>query len=216
MMLDVLEQKGIKFKLPTKYYKHIWIISTFYNQQKMMYDNKINRCDDRIINLSQPHIRPIVRGKQGKKVEFGSKLGVSLANGYAKADTMNWNAYNESSDLPMQAQAYKTLYGYYPELIQVDKIYGTNANRTWCKKRNIRLTVATKGKQKELTKYQKRKRKKEYAERNQVEGKFGQSKQGYNLNEVKAKLKSTSETWVGAIFFVVNCVKFAQFNNFTF
>ncbi len=216
MMLDVLEQKGIKFKLPTKYYKHIWIISTFYNQQKMMYDNKINRCDDRIINLSQPHIRPIVRGKQGKKVEFGSKLGVSLANGYAKADTMNWNAYNESSDLPMQAQAYKTLYGYYPELIQVDKIYGTNANRTWCKDRNIRLTVATKGKQKELTKYQKRKRKKEYAERNQVEGKFGQSKQGYNLNEIKAKLKSTSETWVGAIFFVVNCVKFAQFNNFTF
>ena len=76
--------------------------------------------------------------------------------------------------------------------------------------------MATKGKQKELTTYQKRKRKKEYAERNQVEGKFGQAKQAYNLNEIKAKLKSTSETWVGAIFFVVNCVKFAQANNFTF
>ena len=216
MMLDLLEQKGIANELPVKYYKQLWVISTFYEQQKHMYDNNVNRCDDRIINISQPHIRPIVRGKQGKKVEFGSKLGVSLSNGYAKADTMSWNAYNESSDLPMQAQAYKTLYGYYPELIQVDKIYGTNANRTWCKERSIRLTVATKGKQKELTIYQKRKRKKEYAERNQVEGKFGQAKQGYNLNEIKAKLKSTSETWVGAIFFVVNCVKFAQANNFTF
>lgn len=216
MMLDLLEQKGKANELPVKYYKQLWVISTFYAQQKHMYDNKINRCDDRIINIFQPHIRPIVRGKQGKKVEFGSKLGVSLSNGYAKADTMSWNAYNESSDLPMQAQAYKTLYGYYPELIQVDKIYGTNANRTWCKERNIRLTVATKGKQKELTVYQKRKRKKEYAQRNQVEGKFGQAKQGYNLNEIKAKLKSTSETWVGAVFFVVNCVKFAQINNFTF
>ena len=216
-MLDLLEEsKDIHYKFPNKYYKQLWVINTLYDQQQQMYDAKENRCKDRIVNISQPHIRPIVRGKQGKNVEFGSKLGVSLVNGYTKAETMSWDAYNESSDLPMQAEAYKTLYGYYPELIQVDKIYGTNHNRTWCKARDIRITVTPKGKQKELTKYQKQKRKKEYAERNAVEGKFGQAKQAYNLNEIKAKLKNTSETWVGAIFFVVNCVKFAELNGFTF
>lgn len=30
--------------------------------------------DDRIVSLSQPHIRPIVRRKAGKSVEFGAKL----------------------------------------------------------------------------------------------------------------------------------------------
>lgn len=215
-MLDLIAENEIDFNLHEKYYKQLWVIATLYEQQQKMYDEKTNRCDDRILSISQPHIRPIVRGKQGKKVEFGSKLGVSLANGYVKAETMSWDAYNESSDLPMQAEAYKTLYGYYPELIQVDKIYGTNKNRAWCSERDIRLTVSTKGKKKELTKYEKRKKKQEYSERNHIEGKFGQAKQGYDLNEIKAKLKNTSETWVGAVLFVVNCVKFAQYNGFTF
>ena len=216
-MLDELEKREEKeYAFPFKYYKQFWVINTLYEQQQEMYDKKENRCSNRIINISQPHIRPIVRGKQGKNVEFGSKLGVSLANGYAKPDTLSWDAYNESSDLPMQAEAYKTLYGYYPELIQVDKIYGTNQNRTWCKQRDIRMTVTPKGKQQKLTKYQKAKRKKEYSERNAVEGKFGQAKQAYKLNEIKAKLKNTSKTWIGAIFFVLNCVKFASDKNFTF
>ena len=107
-------------------------------------------------------------------------------------------------------------YGYYPELIQADKIYGTNENRTWCKENNIRLTVTPKGKPVVKTAYQKRKEATEYAERNQVEGKFGQAKQAYGLNNIKAKLKSTSESWIGAILFLVNCVKFAQVSGFTF
>jgi len=56
----------------------------------------------------------------------------------------------------------------------------------------------------------------EYGERNQVEGKFGQAKQAYGLNNIKAKLRSTSEAWIGAILFIVNCVKFAQTSGLTF
>ncbi|MHC5596709.1 MAG: hypothetical protein ACYTXC_12335 [Nostoc sp.] len=32
---------------------------------------KKQSIDDRIVSLTQPHIRPIVRGKAGKAVEFG-------------------------------------------------------------------------------------------------------------------------------------------------
>jgi len=215
-MLDLIAEKDKEYRLPSRYYKQLWVISTLYEQQQQMYDDNVNRCPDRIVNISQPHVRPIVRGKQGKNVEFGSKLGVSLANGYARVDTLSWDAYHEASDLPIQAEAYKSLYGYYPELIQADKIYGTNANRKWCKERNIRITVSPKGKPKQLSKYQKRKRKQEYGERNQIEGKFGQAKQGYRLNQIKAKRLDTSQTWIGIVFFVVNLVKFAQLMNFTF
>ncbi len=39
-----------------------------------MNENKKNSIDDRIVSLTQPHIRPIVRGEAGKSVEFGAKL----------------------------------------------------------------------------------------------------------------------------------------------
>jgi len=119
-------------------------------------------------------------------------------------------------DLIPHVEAYKALYGYYPELVQVDKIYGTNANRNWCAQRDIRMTVTQKGKHKQLSPYQKKKRKKEYAERNAIEGKIGQAKQGYQLNRIKAKLKDTSEAWIGITLFVINLVQFAQLNGFQF
>jgi len=213
-MLDLLEIKQEQF--PNKYLDQLWVINTLYDQQRKMYQDKTNKCSDRIVSISQPHVRPIVRGKQGKRVEFGSKLGLSLMDGFAKADHLSWDAYNEAHDLIMQAQAYKSLYGYYPELIQVDKIYGTNQNRKWCNENNIRLTVSPKGRPVKKTAYQKRKEAQEYSERNQVEGKFGQAKQAYGLNNIKAKLKATSETWIGAILFLVNCIKFAEISGFTF
>ncbi|MCD4768829.1 MAG: transposase [Bacteroidales bacterium] len=49
-----------------------------------------------------------------------------------------------------------------------------------------------------------------------MEGKFGQAKQGYMLNEVKAKLKDTMESWIGIIVFVLNVIKLAQINGLTF
>lgn len=211
-MLDMLDQNP----LPHKTMRDFWVVRTVNDQQREMYSNKTNRCEDRIVSISQPYVRPIVRGKAGRKVEFGTKIGLAHANGFAKAETLSWDAYNESADLVPHAESYRELYGHYPELIQVDRIYGTNANRKWCGERGIRMTVAQKGKKTQETVYEKRKRKKEFNERNQVEGKFGQAKQGYGLNNIKAKLGNTSHSWIGAILFVTNLVKFAELNNFHF
>ena len=211
LMLDMNEEFPLSFNEAQQF----WVIQTLNGQQRKMYNEKSNRCDDRIVSIRQPHVRPIVRGKQGKKVEFGSKLGLSLANGFVKAEILSWDAYNESTDLTMQAEAYKVLYGYYPELILADKIYTTNQNRKWCKDRKIRLSATPKGRPTKLSAYQKAKRKKEFARRNHIEGKIGQSKQGYKLNQIKAKLKSTSESWIGMTLFVANVVKFAELHNFS-
>lgn len=202
--------------LPGKMLWYFYVIQTLNDQQREMYDNKSNRCDNRIVSIDQPWVRPIVRGKSGKKVEFGTKMGVVHIDGFAKAETLSWDAYNESADLIPHVEAYKELRGHYPELVQVDKIYGTNKNRKWCKERGIRMTVARKGSKPKLTKYQKRKSRDEFNERNQIEGKFGQAKQGYGLNNIKAKLKDTSHSWIGAILFITNLVKFAEIQGFHF
>ena len=56
--------------------------------------------------------------------------------------------------------------------------------------------------------YEKRKRKRETAERNRIEGKFGQVKNGYDLNKIRARLKNISESWIAAIFFIKNFIHF--------
>ena len=211
-LLDLAGEEAISLKSR----RDFWIVQTLNDQQREMYSNKSRTCQDRIVSISQPYVRPIVRGKNGKKVEFGTKIGLAQIDGFVRAETLSWDAHNESADLVPHAEPYKKLKGYYPELIQVDKIYGTNKNRTWCNERNIRMTVATKGKKAELTAYEKKKRRDEFNERNHIEGKFGQAKQGYGLNNIKAKLSGTSHSWIGAVFFITNLVKFAELNNFQF
>lgn len=212
LMLDKLPDDYLPYKL----LRDFWVIQEVNRQQREMYTKKTNRIDDRIVSISQPYVRPILRGKAGKKVEFGTKIGLVELDGFAKAQTLSWNAYNESADLIPHIESYKELYGYYPEVAMVDKIYGTNANRKWCKERGIRMTVASKGKQPELSAYEKRKRKKEFNQRNLVEGKIGQAKQGYGLNNIKAKLSNTSHAWIGMILFVTNIIKFAELQNLNF
>ena len=41
--------------------------------------------------LSQPHVRPIKRGKAGKDTEFGAKLSLSLVDGFGFVDRISWN-----------------------------------------------------------------------------------------------------------------------------
>lgn len=213
-MLDQCD--GIQFPVPHKYQKQLWVIHTLYEQQRQMYDEKSHTCEDRIVSIAQPHVRPIVRGKQGTPVEFGSKLGLSLANGFLTNETLSWDAYHEAGDLPRQAETYRLLFGYYPELIQADKLYATNDNRNWCRERNIRLTATAKGRPVKKTAAQKRKERKEYAERNHIEGRIGNAKQALSLNQIKAKLKQTSQTWIAATIFVLNLSRFAAFYNATF
>ncbi|WP_142785122.1 IS5 family transposase [Changchengzhania lutea] len=207
-LLNIFESDKKPFPLSYKEQKTLWVIHAVYMQQKQMYDQKSNSCKDRIASVFQPHVRPIPRGKAKSKIEFGSKLGVSLDQGYARIDTFSWDVYNESGDLIPQVEHYKTLHGHYPELVQVDKIYATRENRKWLKERAIRITAAPLGRKskelKEESYYKKRKRKKEATERNRIEGKFGQGKNGYNLNQIRATLQKTSESWIATIFFVMN------------
>jgi hypothetical protein len=209
-LLDTAE--GMSFPLEHRDQRIYWVIQHIHEQQAQMHKEHTHSIDNRIVNIYQPYVRPIVRGKDKAQVEFGAKLGVSIQNGYARINTLSWEAYNEGTDLKKQVEAYKKLNGCYPEVVITDKIYGTRENRQWLKELGIRYSGKPLGRPstKSHTQYYKRKQKIEQGIRNQVEGKFGQGKNGYNLNKVRARSAKTSESWIAAIFFVMNLIKFSK------
>jgi len=200
------------YHLDKKQYKYLLVIKALYKQQLEMYQEKKHSVPNRIVSIHQPHVRPMVRGKQGKNVEFGAKVNASLQQGYATIDQLNFEAFNEGIYLQEQVENYKKNNGYYPELVQTDEIYMNRENRNYLKERNIRHTGKPLGRKpkEDLSRYQKDKLKKERGERNHIEGKFGQGKSKYKLNKILAKLDQTSESWIAAIFFVMNILKLCK------
>lgn len=60
-----------------------------YSPQEEMYMEKTHQIDDRVVSISQPWVRPIVRGKADAPVEFGSKISISMVDGYASVDQLD-------------------------------------------------------------------------------------------------------------------------------
>ena len=91
---------GEGYALPGKYTDCYLTIRKQYKQQKYMYDSKTHSVQDRIVSISQPYLRPIVRGKSKTPVEFGAKYDVSIdEKGHARLEKLSFDAYNESTVL---------------------------------------------------------------------------------------------------------------------
>ncbi|MDZ7605181.1 MAG: hypothetical protein U5K79_06250 [Cyclobacteriaceae bacterium] len=145
----MLDRRQI-FPLEFKEQRYLMVIHTLYQQQLEMYEDETHSVADRIVSLHQPHVRPIVRGKLKAKVEFGSKIHVSLTNGFAYLDTISWDAFNESSAMMDYMEHYRQRFGYYPEKVLADQIYCTRENRRKLKELDIRLIAKPLGRPKEV------------------------------------------------------------------
>ncbi|MBL4772071.1 MAG: IS5 family transposase [Alcanivoracaceae bacterium] len=217
-LLDILANQSNP-PLKYKHMRQLWVIKQLISQQEYMYNNKVKRCDDRIVSIAQPHVRPIVRGKQNKSVEFGSKLNVSLTtDGISYVNHIGWNNYNEGKDMELLVNDYKRQHGYYPEAVVADPLYGSRDNRKFLKGLNIRFAGKPLGRPPKITakndaeqKLLKKQRKEEYLMRIPIEGKFGQGKSSYSLGYIKAKTKATSEAWINSIFLVMNLLVLYKF-----
>ena len=84
--------------LPPRQTERLGTIRAVYEQQKYMYDNRTRSVPDRIVSVSQPFVRPIVRGKAGKPVEFGAKLDISVVDGWTRLECCSFDAYNEAGN----------------------------------------------------------------------------------------------------------------------
>jgi hypothetical protein len=201
-------------KLSRRQYKDLLVVSELYSQQDLMYRNRVHVVEDRIVSISQPDIRPIVRGKSKAKTEFGAKVSVSVVDGFTYLDRFSFDSYNEALDLKEQLESYRKRFGFYPEAVQCDKIYRNRENINYCKNLNIRISGPILGRPKtentqnaiELKKIRQI-IKQDAIERIEVERKFGLAKRRYSLGLVMEKLPQTVFAAVSLTILVMNLDK---------
>jgi len=197
------------FPLTFAYQRMLWIIREVYRQQMEKYRTNTTVIPDRIVSVHQPHVRPMVRGKAGAEVEFGAKVNASEVNGFARADVIRWDAYNEAGDLKIMVESYRSLYGFYPEYVVADRIYMNRENRAWLKERGIKTGGPPLGHPSKESKTRQEQKKSRFINgiRNHIEGKFGEGKMVYRLNQIRGKSKDSSEGMIHVIFLCLNLAR---------
>jgi chemotaxis protein histidine kinase CheA len=209
-MLDELEQAGQRPKWQHSDWQRFWVLQELYRQQNILHRDGRKQIEDRIVNIYQPYVRPIKRGKAGKPTEFGAKLNVSETEGFVRMDEVDFNNFHEGKGLEGQVEGYRALYGYYPEVVLVDRIYLTRENRNYLKSKSIRHCGIPLGRPKPMDAQQKQKRKKEQNKRAEIEGKFGQAKSKYGLDDIHMRRMDTSYACIGLILLAINVIKLAK------
>lgn len=187
--------------------KRLNTIRTIYEQQKYMYDNRTHSVPDRIVSVSQPFVRPILRGKAGKPVEFGAKLDISVVDGWTRLECYSFDAYNEAGNLKAMAERFREREGHYPARILADKIYRNRDNLSYCKEHGIRLSGPALGRPKKGESRDKAQDYKDECERVEVERKFSLAKRKCGMGLVTAKLQETAAHVLAMSVLVLNLRK---------
>ena len=172
------------------------ILETVYSQQQYMFVNNTHSVEDRIVSISQPYIRPIVRGKAKSPVEFGAKLDLSVdETGMCRIEKLSFDAYNESAVLKTAIANYKERTGHYPERVLADQIYRNRDNILYCNSHGIRLSGKRLGRPKKDadSKAEKKIAYMDNTDRIEVERKFSLAKRKFGLGLLLTKREDTTK-----------------------
>ena len=183
-------------------------IHLLYKQQKYMYDNRTHKVENRIVSISQPYVRPIVRGKAKAPTEFGAKLHLSLdETGFGRIESLSFDAYNEGPQLIDALNAYKYRNGCYPQRVLVDQIYRTRGNIQFCNDHNIRISGPKLGRPSKDVKQVKKDRKvtnRDNTDRIEIERYFSTAKRRNGLGIIVRKREDTSLATIAMSVLVTN------------
>ena len=185
-------------------------IKMLYQQQLFMFQNRTHKVDDRIVSLSQPWVRPIVRGKAKAKCEFGAKLDISVSNGFVRLEHTSFDAYNESENLQKIIKRYRERTGHYPKRVLADQIYRNRDNRNFCKERGIRLSGKPLGRPKKDAAADKKITRQDEIDRIEVERQFSHAKGSFGLGMIRTRLEETSKTAIALSILSLNIARIGR------
>lgn len=165
--------------------------------QQHGYFHKGKKPRDRIVSMDRPYIRPIVRGKEKKPVEFGAKAHKFQVGGISFLEHLSFDAFHEGNRFQDTVFKAQRLTGTRTRLAGADAIYATNRNRRFATKYGIGTDFKRKGR---AGRHEKQRGKlasaitRERASR--LEGSFGKDKEHYHLKRVRARTKKTEVLWI--------------------
>ncbi len=180
-----------------RYERRLSIIRRMYIQQyEKFHEGKTPK--NAIVSLDKEYVRPIVRGKEKKPVEFGSKVHKYQLDGISFIECINFNAYNEGVRYKETIFKVQRMTRTKLRMVGADAIYATNKNRVFSTKNKIVTDFKRKGKAGKNEKQRLIASKiitKERATR--LEGSFGKDKEYYYLKKIKARTKKNEILWIG-------------------
>lgn len=171
-------------------------------QQQYHFQHPEKSVPQRIVSFHKPYLRPIVRGKENKPVEFGAKVHQVQVGGCNFIEHLDFEAFHEGNRLKKGVWMHRRLFGEVRQL-SADGIYATNRNRKWCRLNQIATNFIPKGAQGPLQHQAKALRHTLSTIRaTRLEGSFGNEKNHYLLRKVRARTQPSEIAW---IFFGVHC-----------
>lgn len=189
-------QTSYQFTLRWKEKKLINTIKSVYAQQHELLYGDMEKVKQRIVSISKPYVRPIIRGKEIKPVEFGPKVHKVQVGGLSFIEHLSYENFNEGTRLKTSVAFHQSNFGKCSQLA-ADAIYATNENRRYCTKLGIATSFMAKGKQGKLQEQKSAMRSALSSIRATVlEGSFGNEKNHYLLGKVKAKTQATEIAWI--------------------
>lgn len=190
--------------------ERIQVIRAVHAQQKYMFSENVHRVQNRIVSISMPFIRPIVRGKTNCPTEFGPKYDIAVdGDGFSWITGFSFDSFNESSHLIGALEGYKERIGNYPARVLADQIYRTRANRDFCKEHGIRLSgpkLGRKPKDEEAVKERAALERQDMIDRIEVERRFSRTKRCFGIGRIYERTPENVGHAVGMSVFLDNAV----------
>jgi len=103
--------KNYAFGFSKRKKKRIAAVMQLYGQQHDKAYGVIEKIENRIVNIAKDYIRPIVRGKEVKKVEFGAKVNKLQVDGISFIEHLSYDAFNEGGRLQSTVRMHQDYFG---------------------------------------------------------------------------------------------------------
>jgi len=184
-------------------------IKKVLQQQTFLQTHRPKELKNRIVSLPKPYIRPIVRGKETKRVEFGMKVHLLQVDGICMIDKMDFNAFNESTRLKISTLKHQVHFGSIHQL-GADRIYATNANRRYLTAKQIFTCFPKKGPKTDTLPEKQLRGLIANQRATLMEGSFGIHKTAYGLDKIKAKGTQREMIWVFFAVMTANAIKISK------
>ena len=191
-------------------YNRLDTIRKVKEQQWKLYFGNEAKVPQRIVSLHKPYVRPIVRGKETKPVEFGAKVNMLLVDGISFIEHFSYENFNEGIRLQSAIHLQRRYFGACHQ-IGADAIYATNENRSYCTTNTIATSFIAKGREG-----------KDKAQKSQMrsilgkvrstvmEGSFGNEKNHYQMNKIKARIENNEKAWIFFSLLTCNAIQIAK------
>ena len=90
---EIHKEYGASLRYTKDYQKRLSVIRKVLVQEKELFEGR--KVNDRIVSIDRHYVRPIVRGKETKSVEFGAKVNNIQVDGISFIEHISFKAFNE-------------------------------------------------------------------------------------------------------------------------